>query len=136
MCGLLRRKYGEQVFQISLHGSWVGDASFAKLVGRIAADGGCRPVGFDVPSLWLAGQSSPATPDDGESRTDFPDALSGYIYLGPLSKQERCRWHSGFISPEMFARDKPYFEAECGHALGTAEEADAAMAAFMQRLGH
>ncbi len=50
----------------------------------------------------------------------------GYIFLKPCDIQEKCLWVDNFISREMFARNKPYFEATCGRKLNNSEEANEA----------
>ncbi len=140
MGSMLRGKYGDRVFPISLHGSFVGEPVIGRpimdLVESIQAQHDCRPVGFDVPPLSLAGLDG-GLASGATSQADVAQALptGGYVYLGPLSRQTECHWYPGFISPEVFVREKPYLRAEYGHDLKTTQEADAAIASFWQKRG-
>ena len=54
----------------------------------------------------------------------FSDVASGYVFLKPENKLKRCEWLSGYISREMFVKNKPFYEAECGRKLRNAKEAN------------
>lgn len=140
MGSMLRGKYGGRIFTISLHGSFINDPMIGRpimnLVESIQTQHDGRPVGFDVPPLSLAALDG-SVASGASSQADAEQALptGGYVYLGPLSRQTRCQWYPGFISPEVFVREKAYFRAEYGHGLKTAQQADAAIASFWQKRG-
>jgi len=47
-------------------------------------------------------------------------------YLTGWIKMAVILWVDGFLSREMFARNKPYFEASCGRKLNNSEDANKA----------
>ncbi len=125
---MLHQKYGDQVFHIRLHTSY-NSPMIAKLIERATAERENTPVGFDVagsPFALLRNSNS------GYFRfrpgVCFSDVASGYVYLKPENKLKRCEWLSGYISRDMFIRNKPFYEAECGHKLGNADEANRGIA--------
>jgi hypothetical protein len=125
---MLHEKYGEQVFHIRLHTSF-NSPKIAKLIEKAAAERENVPVGFDVigsPFALLRNS------DSGYFRfrpgVCFSDVASGYVYLKPKRKLKRCEWLSGYISRDMFIKNKPFYEAECGHKLRNAKEANKGIA--------
>jgi len=125
---MLHEKYGDHVFHIRLHTS-VGSPMIAKLIEKAAAERENAPVGFDVIGSPLALFRNS---DSGYFRSRpgvcFSDVASGYVYLKPKSKLRRCEWLRGYISKDMFIKNKPYYEAECGHKLSNAKEANKGIA--------
>jgi uncharacterized RDD family membrane protein YckC len=125
---MLHQKYGDKVFHIRLH-TFFNSPKIAKLIEKIAAERENVPVGFDVvgsPFALLRNSNS------GYFRfrpgVCFSDVASGYVYLKPKNKLKRCEWLSGYISREMFVKNKPFYEAECGHKLNNAKEANKGIA--------
>jgi uncharacterized RDD family membrane protein YckC len=117
---MLHHKYGSRVFQIRLHEPYCGEA-IAALIERTAKG----PVGFDV-------ASSPYGPlrDDSsiyfrhQPKVCFSDMASGYIFLKAYKRLNRCDWLNGYISKDMFVRNKPFYEALCGRKLKDHREAN------------
>lgn len=121
---MLHHKYGDQVFHIRLHNSF-NSPDIAKLIEKAVAKRQDVPVGFDVvgsPFGLLRSSSSPYF--RFQPGVCFSDVASGYVYLKPVEKLKRCQWLDGYISREMFVRNKPFYEAECGRKLANAEEAN------------
>jgi len=121
---MLHHKYREKVFHIRLHTSF-GSPLIAGLIEKIATEKGNLPIGFDVigsPFGYL--REGNAYYYHLQPNVCFSDIASGYVYLCPKNKLKRCRWLNGYISKEMFVKNKPYYEAECGSKLNNADEAN------------
>jgi hypothetical protein len=125
---MLHQKYGNQVFHIRLHTSY-NSPMIAKLIERAVAERENTPVGFDVVGSPFALLRNS---DSGYFRfrpgVCFSDVASGYVYLKPVNKLKRCEWLSGYISRDMFVKNKPFYEGECGHKLNNAKEANKGIA--------
>jgi uncharacterized RDD family membrane protein YckC len=125
---MLHQKYGDQVYHIRLHTSY-NSPKIAKLIEKIAVERENAPVGFDVVGSPFALLRNS---DSGYFRfrpgVCFSDVASGYVYLKPENKLKRCAWLSGYISRDMFIKNKPFYEAECGHKLNNAKEANKGIA--------
>lgn len=121
---MLHHKYGDQVFHIRLHTSY-NSPMIAKLIEKIATERENVPVGFDVVGSPFALLRNS---DSGYFRfrpgVCFSDVASGYVFLKPENKLKRCEWLSGYISREMFVKNKPFYEAKCGRKLRNAKEAN------------
>jgi hypothetical protein len=57
-----------------------------------------------------------------QPRVAFGDIASGYIFLKPQKETTECTWLDGYISKEMFMKNKPFYEAYIGRKLGNANE--------------
>lgn len=115
MGNMLYRKYGGQVFTIVLHGA----AGAAKPMEKVYNLRGNKPVGFDIAQLRIALPPLAASRQAG-------NLVGGCVFLKPVSELHRCTWVKGYITSEMFVANKPFYEAECGHRLRSAEETDQA----------
>ncbi len=125
---MLHQKYGDQVFHIRLHTSY-NSPMIAKLIERAAAERENAPVGFDVVgSPFALLRNSDSRYFRFRPGVCFSDVASGYVYLNPKNKLKRCEWLSGYISRDMFIKNKPFYEAECGHKLNNAKEANKGIA--------
>jgi uncharacterized RDD family membrane protein YckC len=125
---MLHQKYGEQVFHIRLHTSF-GCPTIVELIEKAVAKGEIDSVGFDV----VGSPFAPLRDKDSyyfrhQPGVCFSDIASGYVYLKPVNKLKRCQWLNGYISEEMFVKNKPYYEADCGRKLSSAEDANIAIA--------
>ncbi len=124
---LLHQKYGDEVFQILLH-----DGHYESLEGairgfieQIAHRRQDLPVGFDVEgSPFALLRDSDALFFRHQPGACFSDLAAGYVFLKPIENQETCDWLEGYISEDMFVKNKPYCEAKCGRKLASAEEAN------------
>ncbi len=125
---MLHYKYGEKVFHIRLHNSY-GSPQVAGLIEKAAAERGNLSVGFDViGSPFGCLREKDAEYYRFQPNVCFADVASGYIYLGPQNKLKRCRWQDGYVTNEMFVKNKPYYEYECGHKLKNVDEANKSLA--------
>jgi len=110
---LLHHKYSEKIFQVVLHeGHGVFDSLMEEFIEPVMEERGNIPVGFDVFDSPFANLR------DGSSKDyrylpslRFADKACGYIYLKPAKKLKKCGWLSGYISKEMFVKNKPYYKA-------------------------
>ena len=113
---MLHHRYGERVFQINMH-----RVPILEWLERVMARRQDAPVGFTV-------EGSPfATLEAGFSyqpTVSLGDLASGYIFLKPARDYVRSERIAGFISEEMFWRNKPFYEASAGRSLRDAREAN------------
>lgn len=125
---MLHEKYGEQVFHIRLH-TFYNSPVISKLIESVVAERENVPVGFDVVgSPFALLRNSDSRYFRFRPGVCFSDVASGYVYLTPENKLKRCEWLSGYISRDMFIKNKPFYEAECGHKLRNAKEANKGIA--------
>ena len=81
------------------------------------------PVGFDVidsPFRFLRDSSTYYY--HNQPNVCFGDVSSGYIYLEPRERFEKCKWAEGFITLEMLAKYEPYYEGRAGKKFSNAKE--------------
>ena len=131
MGSMLYDKYGDRVFQIRLHDSDGFTPGIVRAVERAMALRRNAPVGFGVPaSPFDRVRERLDIPGPPEEAT-FSDMAQGYVFLTPLSERTRCRWQDGYVSPQMFIRAKPYYEAEAGRGLSNSEEANQVLASTL-----
>ncbi|MCC6679522.1 MAG: RDD family protein [Phycisphaeraceae bacterium] len=120
---LLGQRHGDKLFQVCLH-SWDIPAKFvvpdyqgpgpamADVLEQIMALRADRPVGFDVIGSPVECVRDPGSMEYCfEPRLDLGDVAEGFIYLGPCRKLEHCQWMDDYVSPRMFAADKPFYQA-------------------------
>jgi len=136
MAYILHHKYGDKVFQILLHSKdtspsiidpgYSGPAPrMGDFIERIMAYRADSPTGFDVvgsPFEFL--RDSTHYHYSKQPKTVFGDVASGYIFLEPRERFKGCQWIKGFITPEMFATYKPFYEGRAHRPFKTVEEAD------------
>lgn len=120
---LLRQRHKDKIFQIRLHLIDIPIKEFdqnyrgpepimAESLERIMAVAGGNPVGFDLAGSPLALLRDNASPDYYfEPRFGLGDLTDGYIYLKPCKQMKHCEWLSDYISPTMFAVNKPIYQA-------------------------
>ncbi len=51
----------------------------------------------------------------------------GYVLLEPTSELQHCTWMDGYVSKQMFAEYKPFYEMLVDHKLLDHEEANRAI---------
>ena len=126
---MLHQRHGDMIFQIRLHGmdlsaDFVDGTSdgpgpmMAEFLEAVMLIRDNRPIGFDVGTSPLA-----MLRDDGsldfhfEPRLGFVDVAAGYAFLAPWRDLKICEWLEGYISPQMFVTNKPFYQA-FGHRAG------------------
>lgn len=103
---VLRREYGQRVFQVCLHLKFSdprGSSSVGQFIERAVRENGGSPAGFDVlgtPFAFLRDPKNMAFTFGGE-RT-FDKLAEGYVFLKPLDQLRPVRWIDGFITEENF----------------------------------
>jgi len=140
---LLHQRHGDRVFQIRLHGmdfsaalldrTYEGtDPRMAEVLESIMRLSDNQPVGFDVAPSPLA-----MLRDEGsiefhfDARLGFVDVAAGYVFLAPWRELKTCDWLEGYISPEMFVANKPFYQAfgrRGGKEIRNARDANALFA--------
>lgn len=124
---MLHERYGDRVFQIVLHNGLASGDTVMQFIERVASQRQDQPFGCDI-----AGSPFAKLRDSGSGQWPlqpglcFSDLAAGYIFLGPTAEQQRCEWVEWYISPQMFAKHRRYYEAKLGRALNDHEEANAA----------
>ena len=120
---LLHHRYGDDVYQIDLHGTL--PYRISRFMEKVIANGELGPLGFEVP-----GSPFETLRDGGgfshQPGVSFGDLTLGYVFIKPRSQLTRCQWLDGYISQHMFLRDKPYYDATYGRDLANASEANQA----------
>lgn len=135
----LHQKYGDKIGQVRIHGSDIPAScidpayqvrpALADFLERVMAQRGNGPVGFDVlgsPFDLLRDEAS--LEFHFQPRLSLGDIASGYIYLEPARNLKPCAWLPGYISPEMFVANKPFYQAfgkKAGQKLQSAAECNA-----------
>lgn len=56
------------------------------------------------------------------------DIALGYVYVAPADSLHVDGWLEGYVSRQMLVRNRPYYEAICGHRLADEAEADRGLA--------
>lgn len=136
---MLRQRYGEKIFQIRLHGMDLSAVFVDRAyngAGPVMADflesvmqlRNSVPVGFDVGPSPLA-----MLRDDGsfdfhlDRRLGFVDVAAGFVFLAPWRKLKTCDWLDSYISPRMFVKNRPFYQAfgrRAGVAIHSAADAN------------
>ena len=135
---MLAQKYAGEVSQVVMHARFRPSTSIDPdrelpnehmtefLEGVMAASGG-RPVGFDVDGSPFA-----RLRDTGASmfypnvQLGLADVAAGYIYLTKSEKIQPCTWMKGYVTDEMFARNKPFYQSFGVHYKRPVESAKGA----------
>ncbi|MCC7263386.1 MAG: RDD family protein [Candidatus Latescibacteria bacterium] len=124
MAYILHQKYGDKVFQVSLQALDISptfsfkfpkpgyqgpEPTINEFIERIMAVRGQTPVGFDIAgSPFATLRDSTSYYYHSQSSVDLADFTSGYIYLEPTAAFQKCQWAEGYITSEMYARNKPF----------------------------
>jgi len=138
---MLRDKYGNQVFQISFHNyPAISDEEnkylpvshrLIQFIERVAFEQKPSPFGCDIKdSPFGTLRDNNAFHFKHQPGLCLYDITEGYICLKPVAEQTRCDWLNGYISEEMFAEHKNYYEAKTGKKLNSPEETDKAFSAY------
>ena len=128
MAFMLHHRYGDRICHIKLHDTYSGRA-IGQAIERAVAASGITEVAFDIPgSPWGRLRDEKDKYYRGRPGVCFEDLADGYIFLKPFGSLTRCEWQAGFISREMFGRNKPFYELMARKKLDNAEAANDAMA--------
>ena len=134
MCYLLHQKYGDRVFQITLHLDEMtpasvdpsykrSDPTLPALVETLMTRRSIGPVGFDVFSSPLASlRDSASYYFHYQPTVVFSDVCRGYVVLVPWRRIRHCDWIPGFITFEMFNANKDFFDARFNKKFSSANE--------------
>lgn len=110
---MLHHKYGDKIFQVTLHeGHGVFDSVMKELIEPVMEERRNVPVGFDVADSPFSNLRD----SDSKDYRYFPnlrfaDKATGYIYLKPAKKLKKCEWLPGYVSKKMFVTNMPYYRA-------------------------
>lgn len=117
MGGLLKKKYGEQVFQVRALCS--ADPSF---IERVMEHRNHEWVGFNMQNSPFANVLVPV----GKGAPDVPWSrlACGFIYIGPRANFHKNTSIKGFVTEEMFHKYKRYYEIDYGRTFKDAEDVD------------
>lgn len=141
----LARKHPGEVFTIYVHHRFrpnpgrlaaSSPPQMTDFVERVMELAGGRPAGFD-----LEGTPFGRLRDSGaftflNKRVGLADVASGYLYLGKLSRLTRCAWTPDYITPRMFAENKPFYRSwgiHFGHSINTAADFNRMMAEMEEK---
>jgi uncharacterized RDD family membrane protein YckC len=132
MAFMLFRKYGERIININFnepdpspsYGNFQGpEPLLGKFIESTMKLRGNAPVGFmldESPFAVLRDRTSYYY--YFQPRVALGDIASGYIFLKPQKEIAQCTWLDGYVSKEMFMKNKPFYEAYIGHKLSNANE--------------
>ncbi len=132
MAFMLCQKYGERIININFnmldpspsYGNYQGpEPLIGNFIESIMRLRGNTPVGFmldESPFAMLRDRASSYY--YFQPGVAFSDIASGYIFLKPVKETAQCTWLDGYVSKEMFIKNKPYYEAIAGRKLGNAKE--------------
>jgi len=120
---ILHQRHGDKVFQIRLHDmdipvtlvdrTYAGpDPMMAEFLESVMRMRDNKPVGFDVAPSPLAMLRDPGSFEFHlQPQLGFVDVAAGYVFLAPWRGLGACEWLDGYISPQMFVRNKPFYQA-------------------------
>ena len=131
---ILHQRYDDQIFQIALH-----DNFFLRGVGgfveSLAKEGCDHLVGFSlIDSPFSDLRDSRVEEYALQPGLRFADKAPGYIYVKPRRALRECTWLKGYISRDMFVRNKPFYQAWAkviGQNVTNAQQADLALESIM-----
>jgi hypothetical protein len=130
---MLHHKYGDRICHILLHQPLQGPA-ITQAIEQAVADSGMTEVGFDIAgSPWGRLRDPQNANYCNRPGVCLEDTADGYIFLKPFESLTHCEWQPGYISREMFVKNKPFYELMARTKLGDAEAANTAMARGSQR---
>jgi hypothetical protein len=137
MGAMLRQRHGDSVFFVRLHSfdmsaSFVDreyhgpKPSFRQTIEKTMRRSGLQVAAFDTATSPFGYLRDVASYDyHYEPRLGLQDIADGYLYLGSWKEYTPCDWLVGFLSPQMFVANKPYYQAfgrKAGKRLNNADE--------------
>lgn len=132
----LRQLYGDKLFFIRLHGfdipaSWVDrnyrgpDPAMGSTIEATMKQSGLTRVAFDTSQSPLGLLRDSAVFDyHFEPRLGLADIADGYVYMKPWRQLTECDWTPNYVTPAMFAANKPFYQTfgrKSGHRLDNAQ---------------
>ena len=129
---MLHKTYGDQVFQILFHNQGLLNSNrISEFVERVASQRNSKPFGCDMrDSPFGMLNDSRASHFQLQPGLCVSDIAAGYIYLKPISKQNRCEWMDGYISKGMFHKHQQYYEMKTGKSLDGPKDANKAFRSY------
>jgi len=112
---VLYDKYGDRVHQICP--DWGGFPAVTKACDPAHP----LPIGFEMPSSPFA---SILTREMGGVQAKTEKMARGYVYFGPAERLHANTPIVGFVTDEMFAKYKIYYEIDMGRSFASAREVD------------
>ena len=117
---MLHQRHGDSVYQILLYHSQLQHI-FPTCWEEVMSGREDSPVGFDVVGSPFENLRSGFK---SQARVLFADVTPGVVFLGNASTLEPSDRIDEFITPEMFLRHKPFYEARAGRSLRNAGDAN------------
>ena len=117
---MLHQRHGDRVYQILLYHSQLGRI-FPACWEEVMAGREDAPVGFDVVGSPFENLRSGF---EFQVSVLFADVTPGVVFLANGSTLEPSDRIDDFITPEMFLRHKPFYEARAGRSLRNAGDAN------------
>jgi hypothetical protein len=117
---MLHQRHGDRVYQILLYHSQLRHilpACWEEVMSRRED----APVGFDVVGSPFENFRSGF---ESQASVLFADVTPGVVFLGNAGTLEPSDRIDDFITPEMFLRHKPFYEARAGRRLRNAGDAN------------
>jgi hypothetical protein len=112
---VLYDKYGNRVYQVA------PDWGRFPALGKSLAPAQKLPIAFDMPSAPFA---SILVSEMGPEPVKMENLARGYVYFGPAERLHRNTAIVGFVTEEMFAKYKNYYEIDLGRSFLSAQEVD------------
>jgi hypothetical protein len=115
MAKVLHDKYPGRVFQVA------GDAGWYPVAQRAMEALGHKVSGFD---LYASPLASVLSADMGTPERTLGSLARGYVYFGSCQQLHGNTPIRGFVTDEMYAKYRTYFDVDFGQKLATAREFD------------
>jgi uncharacterized RDD family membrane protein YckC len=133
---ILHQKYGDKIYQIFLHQDYfsakivdpnysvgLDETKFGNFIESIISHSNYKQIGFDLGNSPFDNlRDSTVYFFHYQPNVRFADLTEGYIYLKPNKSYIHCSWARDFITPQMFAKEKPYYELMTGRKFTSAKE--------------
>lgn len=114
---LLHNKYGDKIFQILMHHWYLSPkmdfkgVQMGNFIERVMSKHSNAPVGFDLNGSPFANlRDTSCWYFYKQPKVNFNDIARGYIFLKPNREMRSCEYMEGYISKEMFMRNKFFYE--------------------------
>jgi len=122
MAYILYKKYGNIIYQIFLHDNSISPI-ISSFIEKTIVKSKFKQVGFDLynsPFNCLRDSSSYYFKTEPDAR--LSDLILGYVYLAPSDSLKTVKFIRDFVTPEMFLKEKPYYELDAGMSFANSEE--------------
>ncbi len=122
MAYILYKKYGDKIFQILLHNNYIS-VPIANWIERSVAKSKFKQIGLDLfKSSFNVLRDSSSSYFRFEPDVCLGDLADGYVYLVPCDSLKPGKFIINFISPKMFASEKPYYELIAGKSFSNSKQ--------------